>query len=120
MGNLDTHDFTCRSICIESKMIVLAVDYSLSPEYKFPYALNEAKYVLKSIPSFEKEFKLDLNNIFVCGDSAGGNLAAVLAINSSKKMTVPYKGTNFNLSLRRFNFVYEVDGYFFRWYDFNF
>ena len=92
MGNLDTHDFTCRSICIESKMIVLAVDYSLSPEYKFPYALNEAKYVIKSIPSFEKEFKLDLNNIFVCGDSAGGNLAAVLAINSSKKMTVPVKG----------------------------
>ena len=92
MGNLDTHDFTCRSICIESKMIVIAVDYSLSPEYKFPYALNEAKDTLKSIPSFEKEFKLDLNNVFVCGDSAGGNLAAVLAANSSKKMTIPIRG----------------------------
>ena len=92
MGNLDTHDFTCRSICIESNMIIIAVDYSLSPEYKFPYALNEAKHILKSIPSFEKEFKLDLKNIFVCGDSAGGNLAAVLAINSSKKTTIPIKG----------------------------
>ena len=46
MGNLDTHDFTCRSICIESQMIVCAVDYSLSPEYKFPYAVQEVKDVI--------------------------------------------------------------------------
>ena len=92
MGNLDTHDFTCRSICIESEMVVLAVDYSLSPESKFPVALNEAKDVLQSLPLFKEEFNLDLNNIFVCGDSAGGNLATVLAINSSKNLLLPIKG----------------------------
>ena len=92
MGNLDTHDFTCRSICIESEMVVVAVDYSLSPEFKFPYAINEAKDVLQSLSSFENEFNFDLNNIFVCGDSAGGNLATVLSINSSKNLLIPIKG----------------------------
>ena len=92
MGNLDTHDHTCRSICNESEMIVLAVDYSLSPEFKFPYALSETKDVLLSLSSFENDFNIDLNNLFVCGDSAGGNLATVLAINSSKKNIIPIQG----------------------------
>ena len=92
MGNLDTHDFTCRSICIESEMIVIAVDYSLSPESKFPIALNEAKDVLQSLSLFKDKFNLDISNIFVCGDSAGGNLATVLAINSNKNLTIPIKG----------------------------
>ena len=92
MGNLETHDFTCRSICNESEMIVVAVDYSLSPEYKFPYALSESKDVLQSLTDFENEFNIDLNNLFVCGDSAGGNLATVLAINSSKKNIIPIQG----------------------------
>ena len=92
MGNLDTHDFTCRSICIESEMIVIAVDYSLSPKSKFPIALNEAKDVLQSLSLFKDKFNLDISNIFVCGDSAGGNLATVLAINSNKNLTIPIKG----------------------------
>lgn len=92
MGNLETHDYTCRSICNEAEMIVVAVDYSLSPEYKFPHALSESKDVLQSLSDFENEFSIDLNNLFVCGDSAGGNLATVLAINSSKKNIVPIQG----------------------------
>jgi len=92
MGNLETHDFTCRFICNESEMIVVAVDYSLSPEYKFPYALSESKDVLQSLTDFENEFNIDFNNLFVCGDSAGGNLATVLAINSSKKNIIPIQG----------------------------
>ena len=79
MGDLDTHDFTCRSICIESRMVVCAVDYSLSPEYKFPYAVQEVKDVINHLPQLKNEFSIDVNNVFVCGDSAGGNLAAVLA-----------------------------------------
>ena len=92
MGDLDTHDFTCRSICIESQMIVVAVDYSLSPEYKFPYAVEEVKDVLNSLPNFENDFLIDLDNIFVCGDSAGGNLATVLAIHSRDKKIIPIQG----------------------------
>ena len=92
MGNLDTHDYTCRSICIESEMVVVAVDYSLSPENKFPIALNEAKDMLKSLSGYSEELNLDLKNIFVCGDSAGGNLATVLAINSAQNKAMPIKG----------------------------
>ena len=92
MGDLDTHDFTCRSICIESQMIVCAVDYSLSPEYKFPYAVQEVKDVINYLPQFKNEFSIDVNNVFVCGDSAGGNLAAVLAINSAQKNVIPIRG----------------------------
>ena len=92
MGNLDTHDFTCRSICIESEMIVCAVDYSLSPEYKFPYALQEVKDVMSHLPHLKNDFPIDIDNVFVCGDSAGGNLAAVLAINSAQKNIIPIQG----------------------------
>ena len=92
MGNLDTHDYTCRSICIESEMVLVAVDYSLSPENKFPIALSEAKDVLQSLSVYSKELNLDLKNIFVCGDSAGGNLATVLAINSGQNKAMPIKG----------------------------
>ena len=92
MGDLDTHDFTCRSICLESQMIVVAVDYSLSPEHKFPYAVEEVKDVLNSLVNFEKDFFIDLENIFVCGDSAGGNLATVLSINSRDKKVIPIRG----------------------------
>ena len=60
MGDLDTHDFTCRSICLESQMIVVAVDYSLSPEHKFPYAAEEVKDVLNSLVNFENKFFIDL------------------------------------------------------------
>ena len=59
MGDLDTHDFTCRSICLASQMIVMAVDYSLSPEHKFPYAVEEVKDVLNSLVNFENEFFID-------------------------------------------------------------
>ena len=130
MGNLDTHDHTCRSICNESEMIVLAVDYSLSPEFKFPYALTETKDVLLSLSSFENDFNIDLNNLFVCGDSAGGNLATVLAINSSKKNIIPIQGQiliypcvdltltmkSMDINLDGMTLTYETMNYFIRHY----
>ncbi len=92
MGDLDTHDFTCRSICIESQMIVCAVDYSLSPEHKFPYAVQEVKDLINHLPQLKNEFSIDVNNVFVCGDSAGGNLATILAINSAQRNIIPIRG----------------------------
>ena len=73
-------------------MIVVAVDYSLSPEHKFPYAVEEVKDVINSLVNFENDFFIDFENIFVCGDSAGGNLATVLAINSRDKKVIPIRG----------------------------
>ncbi len=92
MGNLDTHDYPCRCIAKFSENIVIAVDYRLSPENKFPIALNDAKFVLKKLGEFSLPFKIDHDKVIVCGDSAGGNLATVLAINHSYNLLPKVKG----------------------------
>ncbi len=83
MGNLDTHDYPCRCIAEFSKIIVIAVDYRLAPENKFPASVNDAKFVLKNLEKFSFPFAIDNEKVLVCGDSAGGNLATILAINAS-------------------------------------
>ena len=92
MGNLETHDHPCRCIAKFSENIVIAVDYSLAPEFKFPKPLNDAKYILKNLKNFSLPFKIDLENVLVCGDSAGGNLATILAINYSYNLLPKIKG----------------------------
>ena len=92
MGNLETHDYPCRCIAKFSENIVIAVDYSLAPEFKFPKPLNDAKYILKNLKNFSLPFKIDLENVLVCGDSAGGNLATILAINYSYNLLPKIKG----------------------------
>ena len=110
MGNLDTHDYPCRCISKYSQMIVVAVDYRLAPENKFPIPYKDAEYALKSL-EFLKTENCDLNNVIVCGDSAGGNLATVLSINSSKNLLPKIKGqiliypwVDFTLSMRSSDF----------------
>ena len=110
MGNLDTHDYPCRCISKYSEMIVVAVDYRLAPENKFPIPYKDAEYALKSL-EFLKTENCDLNNVIVCGDSAGGNLATVLSINSSKNLLPKIKGqiliypwVDFTLSMRSSDF----------------
>ena len=53
MGNLDTHDYPCRCISKYSQMIVVAVDYRLAPENKFPIPYKDAEYALKSLEIFK-------------------------------------------------------------------
>jgi acetyl esterase len=77
-GNLDTHDHLCRRICTSAHVIVLSVDYRLAPENKFPAALEDAYQALLWV--FDNASKIEGNNkrIIACGDSAGGNISAVL------------------------------------------
>ena len=110
MGNLDTHDYPCRCISKYSQMIIVAVEYRLAPENKFPIPYKDAEHALKSL-EFLKTENCDFNNIIVCGDSAGGNLAAVLSINSSKNLLPKIKGqiliypwVDFTLSMRSSDF----------------
>ena len=110
MGNLDTHDYPCRCISKYSQMIVVSVDYRLAPENKFPIPYKDAEYALKSL-EFLKIENCDFNNVIVCGDSAGGNLATVLSINSSKNLLPKIKGqiliypwVDFTLSMRSSDF----------------
>ncbi|HCL3396503.1 TPA: alpha/beta hydrolase [Pseudomonas aeruginosa] len=78
LGDLDTHDNMCRDICKSSDSVVIAVDYRLAPEAPFPAAVNDGlaatKWVLQHVADFGGS-----NTVGVAGDSAGGNLAAVVA-----------------------------------------
>ena len=80
IGDLDTHDVVCRKLADEGQLIVVAVDYRRAPEYKFPAAVNDALAATAWIADHAKELGIDTARLIVGGDSAGGNLATVVAI----------------------------------------
>jgi acetyl esterase len=80
IGDLDSHDVVCRKLADEGQLIVISVDYRLAPEHKFPAAVEDAISATKWIAAHAKEFGIDETRLSVGGDSAGGNLAAVVAI----------------------------------------
>jgi acetyl esterase len=80
IGNLDTHDHVCRDLCAESRAAVLAVDYRLAPEHRFPAAVDDSLAAVRWIAQHAANFSLDPSCIVVAGDSAGANLAAVTAL----------------------------------------
>jgi acetyl esterase len=75
-GDLDSHDATCRILAAESGCRVVAVDYRLAPEYKFPAAVDDAYAAVCWIEANGAKLGIDANHVAVGGDSAGGNLAA--------------------------------------------
>jgi acetyl esterase len=82
IGDLDTHDVACRKLADEGQLIVISVDYRRAPEHKFPAAVDDALAATAWIADHAKELGIDATRLVVGGDSAGGNLAAVVAISS--------------------------------------
>jgi acetyl esterase len=82
IGDLDSHDVVCRKLADEGALIVISVDYRLAPEHKFPAAVDDAITATKWIADHAKQFGIDAARLMVGGDSAGGNLAAVVAISA--------------------------------------
>ena len=82
IGNLDSHDVVCRKLADEGQLIVVSVDYRLAPEHKFPAAVDDAIAATKWIADNAKQLGIDASRLSVGGDSAGGNLAAVVAISA--------------------------------------
>jgi acetyl esterase len=80
IGDLDSHDVVCRKLADEGEMIVVAVDYRRAPEDKFPAAFDDAFTATRWIAANAKQLGIDASRLVVGGDSAGGNLAAVVAI----------------------------------------
>ena len=79
-GDLDTHDSVCRALARRTECVVLALDYRLAPENPFPAAVDDAWAGLEWVHRHATEIGADPERIALGGDSAGGNLAAVLAL----------------------------------------
>jgi acetyl esterase len=79
-GGLDMTDRTCRAITNRAECVVVSVDYRLSPETKFPGALDDTYAALSWTADSAAELKIDERRIAVGGFSAGGNLAAAAAL----------------------------------------
>ena len=80
IGDLDSHDVVCRKLAHEGELIVISVDYRLAPEHKFPAAVDDAIVATKWIADNARQLGIDAGRLMVGGDSAGGNLAAVVAL----------------------------------------
>ena len=79
IGDLDGYDHPCRRLAKLSKSVVISVDYRLAPEHKFPVGLEDCWATFDWIRTHGQQWGLDTSRIALCGDSAGGNLAAVVS-----------------------------------------
>ena len=82
IGGLETHDSLCRQLALRSRVAVLAVDYRLAPEHRFPQAVLDAWGAVDWVVHHAGALGLDSQRVVVAGDSAGAALAAVSALHA--------------------------------------
>ena len=90
-GSAKTHDKLARELAVRTNSAVVFPEYSLSPEAKYPTAIEQNYAVLQKLPELKDKFKLDVTKLTVAGDSVGGNMSTVMTI-----MTKQRKGLKIN------------------------
>lgn len=95
-GNLHTHDKLVRELAARTNSVVFFPEYSLSPEAKYPTAIEQCYSILQQIPSIvkSKNWKINMETLTVAGDSVGGNMATGMTILSKYR-----KGLNIHKQL---------------------
>jgi acetyl esterase len=89
IGDLDTHDTLCRELANGAGIAVVSVDYRMGPEHRFPAAVDDCIAATKWIHAQAASLGVDAQRIAVGGDSAGGNLATVVALHARDAGDLP-------------------------------
>ena len=80
LGDIALADTSCRDICVSARAVVVSVEYRLAPEHRFPAAFDDCLAVTKALLDGSAGLGTDVTRVAVAGDSAGGNLAAAVAL----------------------------------------
>ncbi|XP_074416470.1 arylacetamide deacetylase-like 4 [Larus michahellis] len=88
-GSLETHEKLCRFIASESESVVVSVGYRLAPEHKYPAAYEDCLHATIHFMNNIEHYGVDPANVIVCGDSAGGNLAAAVSQTLAGRSDLP-------------------------------
>jgi acetyl esterase len=89
IGSVATHDGLCRRLAHQAQCRVVSVEYRLGPEHPFPAAAEDAVTAARFVLSHAEDFGMDPGRIAVAGDSAGGNLSAVIALETGRDARRP-------------------------------
>lgn len=92
MGSCDTHDDLCAELADQADVVVVSFDYRLAPEHPHPAQVQDAATVLDWMRSAGRAIGIDPTHIIASGDSAGGQIAAGLALSLSRHGAMPLRG----------------------------